>query len=122
MSLAPPVQSSMRSMRVLSVALTEEVKPLEKIGDVRIIDIGGSGPLTGGATNGAAANGGGSAADNLLGALLQYRANAPIIDQLLAQAGFTGGNPVEALVGAVKGTPTTAVQPVAAAKPAVDGE
>jgi flotillin len=109
-------------LRVLPQALAEAVKPLEKIGDVRIVDLGGRGPLANGATNGTAANGGGSATDNLLGALLQYRANAPIIDQLLAQAGFTGGNPVEALVGAVKATPTTTVlQPVAPPKPA-DGE
>jgi flotillin len=110
-------------LRVLPQALAEAVKPLEKIGDVRIVDLGGRGHLAGGASNGAAVNGGGgSATDNLLGALLQYRANAPIIDQLLAQAGFTGSNPVEALVSAVKGAPTTtAVQPVAA-KPAIDGE
>jgi flotillin len=98
------------------------VKPLEKIGDVRIVDLGGRGPLAGGATNGAAVNGGGSATDNLLGALLQYRANAPIIDQLLAQAGFTGSNPVEALISAVKTPTTTAVQPVAAPKGAGGGE
>jgi flotillin len=109
-------------LRVLPQALAEAVKPLEKIGDVRIVDMGGRGPLAGGATNGAAVNGGGSATDNLLGALLQYRANAPIIDQLLAQAGFTGSNPVEALVSAVKAPTTTAVQPVAAPKPAIDGE
>jgi len=103
-------------LRIVPLALAEAVRPLEKIGDVRIVDMGGRGPLAGASTNGAAANGGG-ATDHLLSALLQYRANAPIIDQLLAQAGFTGANPLDALVNAVKGSPTTtAVAPTAAIK------
>jgi flotillin len=103
-------------LRIVPLALAETVKPLEKIGDVRIVDMGGRGPLAGTPANGATANGGG-ATDHLLSALLQYRANAPIIDQLLAQAGFTGANPVDALVNAVKGAPaTTAVAPTGAIK------
>jgi flotillin len=104
-------------LRVVPLALAEAVKPLEKIGDVRIVDLGGRGPLSGAAANGAAGNGGGSAADNLLSALLQYRANAPIIDQLLAQAGFAGGNPVEAVMSAVKPGSATPVAQQAAPVP-----
>jgi len=103
-------------LRTVPLALAEAVKPLEKIGDVRIVDLGGRGPLAASPANGAAGNGGGGPADNLLGALLQYRANAPIIDQLLAQAGFTGSNPVEAVLSAVKEPPTTAIIDPAAAK------
>jgi flotillin len=102
-------------LRVVPLALAESVKPLEKIGDVRIVDMGGRGPLAGGTTNGAAGNGAGGPADHLLSALLQYRANAPIIDELLAQAGFTGGNPVEAVMSAVKAAPSKAVIPPATA-------
>jgi flotillin len=102
-------------LRIVPLALAEAVRPLEKIGDVRIVDMGGRGPLAGTSANGAAANGGG-ATDHLLSALLQYRANAPIIDQLLAQAGFTGANPVDALVNAVKVPTTTAVAPTVATK------
>jgi len=80
-------------------------------GDVHIVDLGGRGPLASASANGAAANGGGSAADNLLSALLQYPANAPIIDQLLGQAGFAGSNPVEAVMSAVKTAPATNVIP-----------
>jgi flotillin len=109
-------------LRIVPLALAEAVRPLEKIGDVRIVDMGGRGPLVGAPTNGAAGNGGG-ATDHLLSALLQYRANAPIIDQLLAQAGFTGGNPVEALVNAVKGSPPpTAVEGTVATKPTVTSD
>jgi len=39
--------------------------------------------------------------DGLLGSLLAYRANAPVIDRLLAEAGFdSGSNPLQALISA----------------------
>ncbi len=86
-------------LRVIPAALAEAVKPMEKIGDVRIVDLNGWSPTMHGAGNG---NGGGGAGasptDNLLSALLQYRASAPIVDQLLASAGFNGANPVDALL------------------------
>ena len=95
------------------LALAEAVKPLGKISDVRIVDMGGrGGPLAAGGSNGAIPNGGGTPAESLLSALLQYRANAPIIDQLLAQAGFAGANPVDGLVSALK----TPAKPVEAKK------
>jgi hypothetical protein len=38
--------------------------------------------------------------DTLVESLLAYRANAPVIDQLLTEAGFTNhGNPVASLLG-----------------------
>ncbi|MDQ7248865.1 flotillin family protein [Dongia sedimenti] len=86
-------------LRILPIALAEAVKPLEKIGEVRIIDMGGG--LAGiGAPNGA---GGGGKADSLVDALLAYRAQSPVIDSLLKEAGFTaGGNPVTSLISAAK--------------------
>ncbi|MNC94977.1 hypothetical protein D3C83_119760 [compost metagenome] len=62
---------------------------------------------------------GGSRMDGLLGQLLAYRANAPVIDQLLKDAGFTEGSDLvnRLLVGA---------QPLhtngSAAKPLVSAE
>lgn len=113
--LAPAIielEVTKERLRIIPLALAEAVKPLEKIGDVRIVDMGGRGPLAGtGAANGSA--GGGSPTDSLLSALLQYRANAPIIDQLLAQAGFTGANPVDALMNGTGGTPAPVVPPPA---------
>jgi flotillin len=86
-------------LRTIPSALAEAVKPLEKIGEVKIIDLGGA-LGTGGARNGAADGGHGTVSDNLMSALLAYRANAPMVDKLLAEAGFTGpGNLVQALVG-----------------------
>ncbi|HKU98362.1 MAG TPA: flotillin domain-containing protein [Vineibacter sp.] len=85
-------------LRILPLALAEAVKPLEKIGDVRIIDMGGGLP---GHAAGNGVNGTGGNADSLLNTLLAYRANAPVIDKLLAEAGFAGGaNPVQSLMAA----------------------
>lgn len=85
-------------LRIIPLALAEAVRPLDKIGDVRIIDLGGR--LAPGSPGGGAGGPGGSggATDTLLNSLLAYRANAPIIDHLLAEAGFTGTNPVDALL------------------------
>jgi flotillin len=78
-------------LRILPVALAESVRPLEKIGDVRIFDTGSGMP--------SGARAGDAPTDNLLTTLLAYRANAPVIDKLLAEAGFgTAGNQVERLL------------------------
>ncbi len=89
---------SKERLRVVPLALAEAVRPLEKIGDVRIIDMGSGMPGGGGSANG---TGGGGHPDSLLNALLAYRANAPVIDKLLAEAGFAGGaNPLQSLLAA----------------------
>jgi flotillin len=63
----------------------------------------------GGAADGA--NGGGPIAD-LSSQLLSYGAQKPILDAILSQAGFSGGNPVDALLnGTQRATPPTANQP-----------
>jgi flotillin len=103
--LAPAIidfEISRERLRMIPQALAEAVKPLEKIGDVRIIDLG-SRLAPGG---GASATGGPT--DSLLNSLLAYRANAPIIDHLLAEAGFVGANPIEALINQAAGPTATA--------------
>lgn len=90
------LEMALERLRVLPLALAESVKPLEKIGEVKIIDMGGAG--LGRGVDGAPA----MPADGLLGALLAYRAQAPMIDKLLAEAGFTGANPVEALLSSAR--------------------
>lgn len=97
-------------LRIIPVAIAEAVRPLEKISDVRIVDMGGG--LPGG--NIAGENGGGRI-DNLMSQLLSYRANAPVIDQLLKDAGFTEGSDLvnRLVVGAQPVTKSTAGQPAA---------
>src|SRR5271165_2786206 len=87
-------------LRTIPLAVAEAVRPLQNIGDVKIIDMGGG--LPGGSING---GGKGGRMDTLVESLLAYRANAPVIDQLLTEAGFvTTGGLVSTLVGAAKGT------------------
>jgi flotillin len=95
-------------LRIIPAALAESVKPLEKIGEVKIIDLGG-GVL--GRSNGADHAAVGTVSDGLLGALLAYRAQAPMIDKLLQEAGFAAGDadPVKRMLttaggGAAPGT------------------
>jgi hypothetical protein len=94
-------------LRTIPQALSETVRPLEKIGDVKIIDLGGGLSGRAGGGNGIAQGPAGGPMDGLLGSLLAYRANAPVIDRLLAEAGFDGGsNPLQALVLATHSSPT----------------
>ena len=84
-------------LRVIPLALAEAVKPLQNIGNVKIVDLGGG--LPGGTING---GGKGGRMDTLVESLLAYRANAPVVDQLLTEAGFPhGSNPVATLLGGV---------------------
>jgi flotillin len=90
-------------LRIIPLAVAEAVKPLQNIGDVKIIDMGGG--LPGGSING---SGKGGRMDMLVDSLLAYRANAPVIDQLLTEAGFpnTSGL-VSTLLGGATAAPAT---------------
>jgi uncharacterized membrane protein YqiK len=104
-------------LRTIPQALSETVRPLEKIGEVKIIDLGGGLSGRAGSGNGIASGPAGGPVDGLLGSLLAYRANAPVIDRLLAEAGFDGGsNPLQALVSGTHSSASHAKLP-APAKP-----
>lgn len=91
-------------LRIIPLALAEAVKPLEKIGEVKIIDMGGG--LPGQGLNGAARAG---RSDSLVDALLAYRAQSPVIDSLLKEAGFAhDDNPITSLLSATKTAPANA--------------
>jgi flotillin len=100
-------------LRSIPLALAQAVKPIEKIGDVRIIDMGGG--LPGNAVAGGADNGG--RIDNLISQLMAYRANAPVIDRLLEEAGFGKGHPIGALLTGLEPPRTEATVPPAPAHP-----
>ena len=76
---------------------------MEKIGEAKIIDLGGGGAgaaLANGNGHGVG-NGAGGRSDGLVDALLAYRAQSPVIDSLLKEAGFTTeGNPITSLIAA----------------------
>jgi len=101
-------------LRTIPLAVAEAVKPLQNIGDVKIIDLGGGLPRGG---NGSGANGHGGRMDTLVESLLAYRANAPVIDELLHEAGFTSnGGLLPTLLGQKPGATAAPV-----VHPAPDG-
>ena len=74
-------------INIIPDALAQAVKPIEKISDIRIFDTG--------SLMGRGGNGGGGAnlglGDGLASQLLSVSAFKPIIDKILAEAGFAAG-------------------------------
>ena len=64
--------------------VTASVKPLEKIQDIRIMQLDG--------IHGGGSGSGGSPTDEVINSALRYRVQAPLIDGLLADIGIEGGN------------------------------
>ncbi len=90
-------------IQVMPEVMEASMKPVEKIKDIRIIDMGQNGVpgLNGtGGGNGAgsgsgpgvpANGGGGSLPDSIMPSLLHYRMQAPLVDELLEELGFKAG-------------------------------
>jgi uncharacterized membrane protein YqiK len=76
----------------LEAIIRESVKPMERIEGIRILQVdglGGGGGQRGASHEGA---GGGSFSDNLVNSALRYRAQAPLVDQLLKEIGVDSGD------------------------------
>ena len=101
------LSSEMIAMRVkielithLDKIIAESVKPMEAIDGIKIIQLDGlngvipnqdgSGGASGAGDN--AGTGGGNLAEQAVGAALRYRAQAPLLDSLLAELGISGGD------------------------------
>src|SRR5690606_32369905 len=85
--LTDPARSSLFRRKLLEHVegiVAASVKPLEKIQDIRIMQLDG---VTGG-------NGGrdGSPTDEVINSALRYRVQAPLIDSLLSDIGIEGGS------------------------------
>ncbi len=105
--LTPEARMSALRMRLVEKAegiIRESVKPMERIEGIKILQVdglGGSGG--GGGHNGDGGhNGGGNFADNIVNSALRFRAQAPLVDQLLREIGVEGGD-IQRLVGSVSG-------------------
>lgn len=72
-------------IRKLPGIIEQQVKPMQAIDALKIIDVRGLGGGGGSAGGGA---GSGNLADDLVAAALKYRAQAPILDQLMAELGL----------------------------------
>jgi uncharacterized membrane protein YqiK len=89
--LTPEARQSAFRMRLVDKVdsiIRESVKPMEKIENIRILQVDG---LGGGGGNGAGGEGAGIA-DNVVNSALRYRAQAPIVDALLKEIGIVGGD------------------------------
>ena len=101
--LSPEARMSALRMKLVEKAeaiIRESVRPMERIEGIKILHVDG---LTGGG-NGAGGDGGhgGNFSDGLVNSALRYRAQAPLVDQLLREIGIEGGD-IQRLVGGVSG-------------------
>jgi uncharacterized membrane protein YqiK len=84
-------QSAMRLRLIekLDAIIRESVKPMEKIEGIRILQVDGLGGAPARGAPGATSSG---LADEVVNSALRYRAQAPLIDNLLKEIGISGGD------------------------------
>jgi uncharacterized membrane protein YqiK len=90
--LTPEARMSAMRLRLidnLEAIIRESAKPLERIEGIKILQVDG---LGGGGRAEGYDGGGGSFADNVVNSALRYRAQAPLVDQLLREIGIEGGD------------------------------
>jgi len=113
--LSPEARMSALRMKLVEKAeaiIRESVKPMERIEGIKILHVDG---LGGSHSGGDSSNGGGgNFADGVVNSALRFRAQAPLVDQLLREIGIEGGD-IQRLVGGASGA-TAALPPASAAK------
>jgi len=111
--LSPEARASALRLRLVEKAeaiIRESVKPMERIEGIKILHVDG---LAG--SGGAGGDGGaGGFADSVVNSALRFRAQAPIVDQLLREIGLEAGDIQRLAAGAAGGA---AALPPAAAQP-----
>ncbi len=120
--LSPESRLSLLRMRLvekLDSIIREQVRPLERIESIKIMQVDGLiAPGDQGAPGGFDGAGpGGGFADNVVNSALRYRAQAPLVDQLLKEIGVQGGD----VGGVAQGLLAGAAAGAAGAVPAVGG-
>jgi len=112
--LTPEARASALRMKIVEKAeaiIRESVRPMERIEGIKILQVDGLGGGGSGRANGDA--GGGGFADSVVNSALRFRAQAPIVDQLLREIGLDAGD-INRLASGV--TSTTAALPPAKQK------
>jgi uncharacterized membrane protein YqiK len=99
--------------------IRESVKPMERIEGIKILHVEGLAGGGGGGAGGADAGNGGFA-DNVVNSALRFRAQAPIVDQLLREIGLQGGD-IGRLAAGASGA-TAALPPASAPTGAPAGD
>jgi len=101
----------MRLVEKAQDIIRESVRPLERIDGIKILQVDGLGGLGG---SGKGGDGGGNFTDGVVNSALRFRAQAPLVDQLLREIGIEGGD-IQRLVGGLSGS--QAELPSSPAKP-----
>ena len=101
--LSPEARVSALRLKLVEKAeaiIRESVKPMERIEGIKILHVDGLGGSGGGMDSGG--GGGGNFADGVVNSALRFRAQAPLVDQLLREIGIEGGD-IQRLVGTASG-------------------
>ncbi len=117
--LTPEARASALRMRLVEKAeaiIRESVKPLERIEGIKILQVDGLGGSGSGGGGQGGSNNGGSLSDGLVNSALRFRAQAPLVDQLLREIGIDGSD-IQRLAGGVTSTGTAALPPASSPKP-----
>lgn len=107
--LSPEARQSALRMKLVEKAeaiIRESVRPMERIEGIKILHVDGLGGSGGG---GSVDGNGGNFADGVVNSALRFRAQAPLVDQLLREIGLEGGD-IQRLVGQASGA-TAALPP-----------
>ncbi len=111
--LSPEARASALRLRLVEKAeaiIRESVKPMERIEGIKILHVDGLAGSGGGGGEGSP----GGFADSVVNSALRFRAQAPIVDQLLREIGLEAGDIQRLAAGAAGGAaamPPAAVQP-----------
>ena len=101
--LSPESRASLLRLKLVEKAesiIRESVRPMERIEGIKILHVEGLGGGGGGHGNGEG-NGAGFA-DGVVNSALRFRAQAPLVDQLLREIGLEGGD-IQRLTGGAAG-------------------
>lgn len=100
--LTPEARASALRMRLVEKAeaiIRESVKPMERIEGIKILQVDGLGGSGRGANG---SDGTGNFSDSVVNSALRFRAQAPLVDQLLREIGVEGGD-IQRLAGTASG-------------------
>ena len=90
------MQVRLALLKHLPDIIRESVRPMEKIEDIKILQVNGLGGFAGGANSAEGASDGqttqASLADQMVNSALRYRSQAPLVDGLLKELGLNGGD------------------------------
>jgi uncharacterized membrane protein YqiK len=115
--LSPEARMSALRMKLVEKAegiIRESVKPMERIEGIKILQVDGLGGSGGGGGHNGDGGHGGNFSDSVVNSALRFRAQAPLVDQLLREIGIEGGD-IQRLVGNVSGA-TASLPPAPASK------